>query len=290
MTKLNDFTSGSPALSDNLLAFNANSEMKVSLNDLYWAMVPDGAGAHNAAGIRGKNLGAMNDAYHQEIISGRYRGMFLGDYFVQNGRSYVIAAFGYNDRKGDNQDVTGSVGLLPLSGMSWAMGSTGKVTQLNRYLTKYMNDTDTTAGGYIGSKAYKIYIPQIDTCLANDFGPYLVTSRGYFSSGVDANGNANNGAWVSRKSFLMNEIMVYGSVVNSKTANGLGIYNIGTDNTQLPLFRFDIKYAFTHDQGAYWLRDVVTSLDFAAADAFGLAAQGNASATWLGIRAFCLIR
>lgn len=63
MTKLNDFGSGTPVLWDNVLTFNADSEMKVSLGDLYWAMVPDGAGAHNAAGIRGKNLGAITDAF-----------------------------------------------------------------------------------------------------------------------------------------------------------------------------------------------------------------------------------
>lgn len=292
MTKLNDFTQGTPALWDNVLAFNADSEMKVSLNDLYWAMVPDGAGAHNAAGVRGKNLGAMNDAYHQEIVSGRYRGMFLGDYFTQNGRQYVIAVFGYNDRKGDNQDVTGSVGLIPLGGMSWAMDSTGKITQLapNGKDTVYMNDSSTTADGYMGSKAYKVYIPQVDACLANDFGSYLLTSRGYLCNGVDSNGNANSGTWVDRKSFLMNEVMVYGSIINSNTANGAGLYNIGTDNTQLPLLRFDMRYAIGHSQNAYWLRDVVSSSCFAVADGDGYAAWPDSTAPWCGIRAFCLIR
>ncbi len=292
MTKLNDFASGIPALSDSLLALNANSEMKVSLNDLYWAMVPDGAGAHNAAGVRGKNLGAMNDTYHQEIVSGRYRGMFLGDYFVQNGHSYVIAAFGYNDRKGDNQDVTGNIGLLPLNGMSWAMDSSGNVTQLqpNGKDTMFMNDTNTTAGGYIGSKAYKTYIPMVDACLANDFGSYLFTSRGYLCNSVDANGNANNGTWVDRKSFLMNEVMVYGSVINSNTANGAGLYNIGTDNSQLPLFRFDMRYAVGHSQNAYWLRDIVSSSMFALASNNGTANRSLATPPFNGIRAFCLIR
>lgn len=292
MTKLNDFTQGTPSLWDSVLAFNADSEMKVSLNDLYWAMVPDGAGAHNAAGVRGKNLGAMNDHYHQEIVSGRYRGMFLGDYFTQNGRSYVIAVFGYSDRKGDNQDVTGSIGLLPLNGMSWAMDSTGKVTQLtpNWKDTVYMNDSNTTAGGYMGSKAYKTYIPMVDACLTNDFGSYLLTSRGYLCNGVDSNGNASSGTWVDRKSFLMNEVMVYGSIINSNTANGAGLYNIGTDNTQLPLFRFDMRYAIGHSQNAYWLRDVVSSSGFAAAGDAGYAYWGAATRPWAGIRAFCLIR
>lgn len=291
MTKLNDFAQGTPALWDNVLTFNADSEMKVSLNDLYWAMVPDGAGAHNAAGVRGKNLGAMNDTYHQEIVSGRYRGMFLGDYFTQNGRQYVIAVFGYNDRKGDNQDVTGSIGVLPLNGMSWAMDSSGKVTQLtpNGKDTVYMNDTNTTTGGYMGSKAYKTYIPLVDACLANDFGSYLFTSRGYLCNGVDSNGNANSGTWVDRKSFFMNEVMVYGSVINSNTANGAGLYNIGTDNSQLPLFRFDMRYAIGRNQNAYWLRDVVSSSGFAHAYPDGRATWDVATHPWCGIRAFCLI-
>lgn len=258
----------------------------------YWEMVPDGAGSHNAAGVRGKNLGAMNDTYHQEIVSGRYRGMFLGDYFVQNGHSYVIAAFGYNDHKGDNQDVVGNIGLLPLNGMSWAMDSSGKVTQLtpNGKDTVFMNDTDTTAGGYMGSKAYKTYIPMVDACLANDFGSYLFTSRGFLSNSVDTNGNTNGGTWVDRKSFLMSEVMVYGAVINSDTAKGVGVYNIGSDNTQLPLFRFDMSYAIGRNQNSYWLRDVVSSSMFAMATAYGDAYRDGASHSWCGIRALCLIR
>ena len=142
----------------------------------------------------------------------------------------------------------------------------------------------------MGSKAYKVYIPQVDACLANAFGSYLLTSRGYLCNGVDSNGNANSGTWIDRKSFLMNEVMVYGSVINSNTANGAGLYNIGTDNTQLPLFRFDMKYAIGYNQNAYWLRDVVSSSGFAFAADFGYATWAPATSPWCGIRAFCLIR
>ncbi|GHN31137.1 hypothetical protein ME790_02080 [Lactobacillus delbrueckii] len=142
----------------------------------------------------------------------------------------------------------------------------------------------------MGSKAYKTYIPMIDACLASDFGSYLFTSRGYLCNSVDANGDANGGTWVDRKSFLMNEVMVYGSVINSNTANGAGMYNIGTDNSQLPLFRFDMRYAVGHSRSAYWLRDVVSSSMFAYADDYGNAPRDVAAAPWYGIRAFCLIR
>ena len=59
------------------------------------------------------------------------------------------------------------------------------------------------------------------------------------------------GAWVDSTVDLMNEIMVYGSVVNGAATYGL--YNIGTEKSQLPLFALNPQSINT--RYTYWLRD-----------------------------------
>jgi hypothetical protein len=135
-----------------------------------------------------------------------------------------------------------------------------------------MKDTNTTEGGYTGSKMYTEGLEQAKTMINNAFSGHVVTIRAYLCNAV-ANGEASAGAWVDSTVDLMNEIMVYGSVVNGKSTYGL--YNIGTEKSQLPLFALNPQSINT--RYSYWLRDVASASRFAYVDNVGFASHFTAS-------------
>ena len=67
--------------------------------------------------------------------------------------------------------------------------------------------------------------------------------------------------------------MVYGSVVNG--ASTYGLYNIGTEKSQLPLFILNPQSINTIY--SYWLRDVASASDFATVTGTGTAHRYLAS-------------
>src|SRR5699024_1883911 len=153
--------------------------------------------------------------------------------------------------------------------------------------THYMNDTDTTAGGFAGSKLYQTYLPQIQTKLESDFGAHLMTFRTVVSTHVDDSGAPDQGEWRDTKVAIPNEVMIFGSILNGNNKNG-SWYNVGDDNSQLPIMRMnDTERNF--NRGAIWLRDIHSASEFANADGYGGAYWNSASAPWNGVRAFFLI-
>jgi hypothetical protein len=135
-----------------------------------------------------------------------------------------------------------------------------------------MNATNTTDGGYTGSKMYTEGLTQAKTIINNAFPGHIVTFRAYLCNAV-SNGKASAGAWVDSTVDLMNEVMVYGSVVNGAATYGL--YNIGTEKSQLPLFALNPQSINT--RYSYWLRDVALASSFAYVTINGYANHSNAS-------------
>lgn len=79
----------------------------------------------------------------------------------------------------------------------------------------------------------------------------------------------------------MNEPMVYGCFIHAKPTSGVGhLYTI--DKAQLALFR--LNPAMVNLRYSYWLRDVVSSSDFADVANFGRAGNSGASYTGYGVR------
>ncbi|WP_191668956.1 hypothetical protein [Lactobacillus delbrueckii] len=269
MTKLNDFASGTPALSDSLLAFNADSEMKVSLNDLYGAMIPDGAGAHNSI-YRGANLGStFTDAHAAAIEDGTFKNLFIGDYWTIGGVTYRTAAFDYYFNTGDTACTTHHVVVVPDAPL---------------YSAK-MNETDTTAGGYVGSEMYTTNLSQAKATITAAFGSaHLLTHRNYLQNAC-TNGVPTGVAWFDSTVELMTEQNVYGNqvlgalpsggTVNPWDANGNHNYLI--DKSQYPLFAF--RPDLISDRNWFWLRTVVSAAAFARVDSSGPAVCTGASAS-----------
>ena len=267
---------------DFLMTFNDGSESKTRLRDAFYGLVPDGMQTHNNI-FRGQNLGALNATHITNIQNGTFHDMFIGDYFTVNGSSYVIADINYKKGHGDNISLGNHLLLMPTD---WSKTPTQTLTS-NDKTTHFMNDTDTTAGGFAGSKLYKTYLPQIQQKLEADFGSHLVQFREVVSTHIDDSGAPDQAEWRDAKVAIPSETMIYGSMVNGNNKNG-SWYNVGDDVSQLALMRLNSEERNSHRQ-TIWLRDIHSASGFADADYNGNGSWSPASATGSGVRAFFLI-
>lgn len=284
--RIQDFGENSKPDTNNdfLMTFNDNSESKTRLKDAFYAMVPDGAQTHNNV-FRGSNLGALNATHIANIQNGSFRDMFIGDYFSINGSNYVIAGINTKHLHGDTTALGNHLLLMP---DRFSELEDGTVMRSDGKTTHYMNDTDTTTGGFANTKLYTTYMPSIQKRLEADFGSHLLTFREVVSTHVDANGAPDQSEWRDAKVAIPNEVMVYGSVLNGNNKNS-SWYNIGDDNAQLPLFRLNPDEFTNHRDVAFWLRDIHSASAFSCANVSGSAAWSGASDSGIGTRAFFLI-
>ena len=269
---------------DFLMTFNGGSESKTRLRDAFYGLVPDGMQTHNNI-FRGQNLGALNATHIANIQNGTFHDMFIGDYFQINGSNYVIAGINTKHLHGDNMQLGNHLLLMP---DRFSKSEDGTVLRSNGKDTHYMNDTDTTAGGFAGTKLYKTIMPSIQKKLEADFGNHLLNFREAVSTHVDDNGAPDQAEWRDAKLGIPNEVMIYGTTLNGNNKNG-SWYNIGDDDTQLPLFRLDPDEITNHRDWAFWLRDIHSASGFAHATGNGSADWDSASYPWYGVRAFFLI-
>lgn len=265
------------------LTFTENGETKTRLRDLYYSLIPDGAATHNSV-FRGQNLGNLTATHIANIQNGSFKDMFIGDYFTINSSSYVIAGINYKRHHGDNMDLGNHLVLMP---SDWSKTPTQTLNPDDK-TTQYMNDTDTTAGGFAGTKLYKIYLPQIQTKLESDFGNHLITFRTMVSTHVDDSGAPDQAEWRDAEVSIPNEVMIFGSILNGNNKNG-SWYNVGDEDSQLPLMRLNDSERCNNRAGAFWLRDIHSASLFTRADNYGDAGWEIASSAWNGVRAFFLI-
>jgi hypothetical protein len=242
----------------------------------------NGAGAHNAI-YRGKNLGdSVSTAQFASIGSGSFEDLYIGDFWQINNITWRIAAFDYWLRCGDQECTTHHVVIVPDQNLLSANGST----------TKYMNSSDTTEGGYVGSGFFSGKNKDNSdntakaTCrstIQSAFGSaHILTHREPFTNAV-TNGKPSGGTWYDSDVDLMNENMVYGCNIFTPHSDGSTIPNLYTiDKSQLPLFALDPSRIT--NRAYWWLRDVVSGTFFARVTDDGDANCLDASATWVGVR------
>ena len=228
------------------------------------------AGAHNAI-YRGKNLGtSVTTAQYNAIKAGTFDDLYIGDYWVINGVTWRIAAFDYYLRCGDTNLTTHHAVIVPDSSL----------------YDHVMNDTNTTDGGYVGSKMYKEGLESAKTTIKAAFSGHVLSHRIYLTNAV-ANGKPFAGAWYDSEVYLMCEEMVYGGGIFRPTSDGSTIpANYRVEKSQLPLFAH--RPDLISNRISYCLRDVVTAGTFAIVFYTGNAYFTGASYSY-GVRpAFCI--
>lgn len=234
----------------------ANPDMNP--DDVLGMISPHNAGAHNCI-YRGKNLGTrVTEAQWAEIKAGTFRDLFIGDYWTISGVIWRIAAFDYYYNTGDTPCRTHHITLVP-------------DTILYSYA---MNDTNTTNGGYVGSKMYKEGLTQAKNSINAAFGEsHILKHRRYLCNAVTS-GRPSGGAWYDSTVELMTEQTVYGGRIFGVGNSSTTIPDLSTvEKSQYPLFAFRVS---TNGQW-FWLRTVVSASYFARVLGEGLASYGNAS-------------
>lgn len=264
----------SPNASDTLWIQSGGSLKKIQAQNLVSALTNitfSGAGAHNAI-YRGINLGtSVSDAQFAAIKAGTFDGMYVGDYWFINNISWRIMGFDYYYGTGDKPCITHHVTVMPDS----------------QLYTQAMNDTDTTAGGYVGSKMYTNGLAQAKTTIIAAFGgDHILTHRLYLVNAC-VDGIPTGEAWFDSQVELPTEYNMYGSrslsaspaggKINPWDANGNHANEV--DKSQYPAFFANpslISMVSTTNQWE-WLRSIVSASGFALVSADGSTNSSAAS-------------
>lgn len=196
---------------------------------------------------RGKNLGSsVTAAQKAEIQNGSFDGLFIGDYWTIGGVKWLIADMDYWYNCGDTAFTKHHLVMIPETALYNAQ----------------MNTTNTTEGGYVNSAMYKTNLANAKSTISSAFGDMVLTHRELLTNAV-TNGKPTGGAWYDSSVELPNECMMYGHPHFSPTSDGSTVPYIYTiDKTQLSLFALRPQLIVNRSYNQ-WLRDVVSSADFA---------------------------
>ena len=272
---------------DGLRVFKNKLDSVVIKRTIY-DLIPDGAEAHNAMwGGRDITKAFEDGTVSANIANGTFRDIFPGDYITKSvtisGKTYtvnwVIVDCDYWINKGDDPAMeTHHVAIVPQQPIFDAQ----------------MNPTNTTKDGYAGSEMYKKIIPACATGIVSAFGSeHILTFRDAITNSVDTTHVSSSipqktgtpgwwGTWVSVQCNLMSEKMVYGAPICS----GGAMDNV-VATRQMSAFRLSERL-INYNRNKWWLRDVVSSEEFAAMHGFGYA-HTYVAAYLCGVRPFALL-
>ena len=202
-----------------------------------------------------------NGTITTNIANGTFKDIYPGNYFNKtvsiDGTSYNLTFIfadldtfygGYNDNAIVN---THHVGVIIL-GLPSAR----------------MNETNTTVGGYVGSKMHTVTLPKYlaaikeilgDTHIVKHKKLYTnsINSTGYNRYGTNS-GCSNDWAWAENQEIsLLTESQVYGHSVWSSSG-----YDTGEAHRQLSIFRFRTYNRILGNRWV-WLRDIASASHFA---------------------------
>lgn len=258
-------------LTDLLMVHDGYGLKAISIED-FNSCVSDNAGAHNSI-YRGKYLGErVTDEQYKAISDGTFKNLFIGDYWAINDVNYRIAGFDYYYKLGDTEFNKHHAVIVP---------------DVPLY-THNMNDTNTTNGGYVGSKMYTEGLEQAKNIIKGAFNGHVATHRIHLVNAV-SNGYSSNGAWFDSEVDLMNENMLYGGRQFSPMNSGTIIpYNNTVEHGQLPLFNLAPSFINANHVSTFWIRDVVSADNFAGVSSLGYSASYDAIAD-TGVRPFFCI-
>ena len=214
-----------------------------------------------------RNLGTEITATQKlAIANGTFEDLPIGAYWTLNGTVYRIAHHDYYLRTGDTECTSHHIVVVPDNAMYNAV----------------MNDSNTTAGGYAGSKMRTENLATALSTFETDFGVTHILNHRILITNAVSDGQASGLVWSDSKVDLMSENMVYGHPVWGQSGHETGI-----ERGQLALF--SLYPGFIQKQRIwYWLRSVGSGSPFCYVDAYGLAYRAYASSS-AGVRPYACI-
>ncbi len=286
-------------LTDSVLIDTDAGSRKIRVSDLFSALVPKSAAAHNAI-FRGRDLTNVYtvDEMCAMISSGTFDDLFIGDYFdktistsytANEAVRFVFAGFDTYLHNGDASLEEHHAAIVPQNAFTAAAK---------------MNSTNTTANGYYGSEMHTTALPAYASAIKSAIGAgHLIKHRDLLTSSASSTGASmagagyvgysNGWAWYDTELCLLSEVQVYGSTVFSSS-----FYDVGCANLQLPLFALDpaakvCKLGGTDKANAsnrmwWWLKSCASASYFANVGSGGSSNGYGASAAG-GVRPLFLI-
>ncbi len=263
----------------NLVLNNVSSESKCSVEftsglseEEYNKYIEAGKALHRNT-YRGKDITKYytDGSLYTRISNGSFEDIYIGDYIIANGVTWLIADIDNYLYTGDTQLTKHHATLIPAESLTNAS----------------MNDTDTTEGGYAGSKMVTETLTNLvsnEGIVGKTIGSHIIEYRNLLSNSVnldscnqtggDSKGAASNWSWYTRKIDLMSETNVYGTVVYSSSGIDTGI-----DNMQYAIFvlKPEIRIGYNGHGYNYWLKNVASVRSFTYLNGQGISQENFAS-------------
>lgn len=212
----------------------------------------DTAAYHNSV-YRGKDLNTRfksGDLY-AEIASGKFRDMFIGDYFNVSYKNPKNAEATVNLTCRFARFIDGDAPMAIIVPDAGIFGTVGVAWNL----------TETVEGGYASSNVkteIETFVPTLTTLFGDHLKEMIVFNSGSVNTEViSGNGSGVNGLpggvqTVRVKIDLMNEIEVFGTRIW-----GSGIYDNYTLYGHLPLFKFNPAQISPYKNIGFYLKSIV---------------------------------
>lgn len=206
--------------------------------------------------FRGQNLGeSIKEEQLIAIRNGSFQDIYTGDYWEKNGVTYRVADIDYWLYTGHPEKLSKHhIVVVP----DMCLGN------------NKMAATESTNAGYMGSLIKTQSLQELKSQLNNVFGGHIMSRRDFLNG------------WTTTDVDLMSEIMLYGCNIYNQCAPGSTVPMLhATGKQQLSLFRLAPQYICSDN--TYWLRDVVSSTDYALLSSAGNAGHDPANLEY-GVR------
>lgn len=206
----------------------------------------------------------VTEAQARAIYDGTFEGLHVGDYWTMSGQNWRIWDFDY------------WFGSTVASG-----GNIHHVVILpDEKLYDYvMNDTDTTSGGYVGSKMYTTGLNSAKATINSIFGDLVYTHKEYFSNSVSSSGFVNGSAILDSTIEIPSETQLYGCRLNSSSMPSPSTVPIDYDNGRHQLLLGQLMPEYVTLSYSVWIRDVVSATRFASVVGTGNSFHSGASSS-----------
>lgn len=201
------------------------------------------------------------------ISSGDFSDIYVGDYIPA---TYSVDGTSYTS----NFRIAG-INFFKAASGAWGVSTNHAVIVPDSTITACMNDTNTTVGGYVGSKMYTTTLPKLYNALAGSSGtPFYGHIKGMTESltnGITETASAASGipGWTGASNFwsdytdqkltLMSEPEIYGFRNMGNASDSVRVC------AQLPMFRLKPETITVWGSQNTWLRSVARGTTFCLA-------------------------